>query len=97
MERHKTTTFHLLLHTKFCDLVRWTVFIGAMLKKGYGKKVYIQGFENKQTNLHTIFKGLVKLQKHFETLHDLNDSDEKTRMLKTAKKKFEPIQKLCKF
>ena len=33
-----------------------------------------------------IFKGLVNLQNIFETLHDLNDSNEKTRMLKTASK-----------
>ena len=45
MERQKTT-FHLLLHIRFHDLVRWTVFIGAMLKTGFGKKVHIQGFVN---------------------------------------------------
>ena len=29
------------------------------------------------------FKGLVNLQNIFETLHDLNDSDQKTKMHKT--------------
>ena len=29
------------------------------------------------------FKGLVNLQNYFETLNDLNDIDEKTKMLKT--------------
>ena len=33
-KRHKTTTFHWLLHTRFCDLVRWAVVIDAMLKQG---------------------------------------------------------------
>ena len=33
----------------------------------------------------------------FETLRDLNDSDEKAKMLKTPILKFLPCQKLCKF
>ena len=37
------------LHTRFCDLVRWTVVIGAMLKTGFGKKVHIPGFVNEPT------------------------------------------------
>ena len=36
LESHKTTTFHWLLHTRFCDLVRWTVIIGAMQKTAFG-------------------------------------------------------------
>ena len=31
-------------------------------------------------------KVLIIFKNNFETLHDLNDSDEKTRMLKTASK-----------
>ena len=27
-----------ILHTRFCNLVRWTVVIGAMLKQGLAKK-----------------------------------------------------------
>ena len=50
LERHKTTSFHWLLHTRFYGLVRWTVIIGAMLKTGFGKtKVHIRGFVNEQT------------------------------------------------
>ena len=33
--------------------------------------------------LNKMLKGLVNLQKHFETHHDLNYSDEKNKMLKT--------------
>ena len=33
--------------------------------------------------LYLSLKGLVNLQNIFETLRDLNDSDEKTKMLKT--------------
>ena len=42
-------------------------------------------------------KGLVNLQKLFDTHSDLNDSDKKTEMLKTPVLKFQPSQKLCKF
>ena len=38
LEHHKITTFHWLLHTRFSDLLLWTVVIGAMLKIGFGKK-----------------------------------------------------------
>ena len=30
-----------------------------------------------------VLRGLVNLQKHFESLHDSNDSEEKIKMLKT--------------
>ena len=42
-------------------------------------------------------KGLVNLQKHFLTLRDLNDSDEKTRMLKTASKNSNRVKSYASF
>ena len=39
-----------------------------------------------------VFNGLVNLQKTVESLHDLNDSDEKTRWLKTPSKNSNPFK-----
>ena len=42
-KRHRTP-YHWLLHTRFCDLVRWTFVIGAQLKTGFGKKMQRRDF-----------------------------------------------------
>ena len=43
------------------------------------------------------FKSLVNLQNISESLHDLNDSDEKTRMLKTALKNSDRVKSYERF
>ena len=52
---------------------------------------------NLPQNLTFRLKGLVNLQKLFETLHDLNDSDEKTRILKTASKYSNRVKSYASF
>ena len=50
LESDKAPLFHWLLHTNFCDLVRWSVVIDIMLKTGFGKKkVHIRDFVNEPT------------------------------------------------
>ena len=44
-----------------------------------------------------VLRGLVNLQKHFESLHDSNDSEEKSQNAENLILKFRPSQKLCMF
>ena len=73
------------------------VFLGFQLQNNRLKMVSASLNDQKYRRNPLVLKVLWIFKNIFETLHDLNDSDEKSRMLKTASKNSNGVKSNASF